>query len=445
MLSLRRRALLGGAVSAAISTGVGAIALWSYIDRQVEYRFDQTLLDRHTQLVVGLSVATQEPERLQMLLFDPSYRTPLSGRYWQVTGSDGQVYTSASLFGETFPEPNEAPPSLEVWNTFDSEGEAIRGVYQKITYEDGSVWGVSVAESQAELISERFETRRSLALAFALVGVIGIAGALLLVSLILRPLQKLLEDVAHRWESDNEFWSGDYPEEVAPLVGDINTLLNRNRDIVNRSRRQTADLAHSLKTPTSILRNELETLSYNGTNVGEAKNALDRVDAQLKRSLARMRASNTAESTYARTDLSNSIARLSRLFSTMAEREGKSLETFCDENLSVRIDTQDIEEVIGNLLDNALKWSKSKVRLTVISAGGKIEVTVEDDGPGIPEDSKRDALRSGGRLDSSKPGTGLGLAIAVDLLSAYGANLSLESSASHGGLTARVSIPEQLA
>ncbi|WP_299602643.1 HAMP domain-containing sensor histidine kinase [uncultured Tateyamaria sp.] len=441
MLSLRHRALLGSLASGLISVAVGALTLYAYVDSRVQERFDATLRDRHTQVVVALSTATSDPERLRDLIFDPAYGTPFSGRYWQVTSSDGQIVTSASLFDQTFDEPTQTDTGLIVWDIVGPENEGVRGVYQRITYEDGSEWGVSVAESLTELIHERSDTRQSLLLVFSLVGMIGLAGSVMLISTILWPLRRLRKDVAKRWDHDEELVQADYPEEVAPLVSDINALLQRNRDIVMGARRQAADLAHALKTPSAILRNELDVLSDKDVGAPMAFEALDRIDAQIGRSLARMRAANSAELTHSRTDLSNSVDRFSRLFSMMAEREGKSLRCKNARGLWVRMDTQDIEEVIGNLLDNALKWSRHTVQLTAEKADGCVMIYVEDDGPGIPEESQREALRSGGRLDTSKPGTGLGLAIAVDLLKAYGADLALENSGDLGGLAVKVLIP----
>ena len=255
MLSLRHRAWLGGIASGAVSVTVGAIALYSYIDQKVLERFDRTLQDRHTQLVVGLSVATQNPSELQDLIFDPAYSTPYSGRYWQVSGSNGEIYTSASLFDGTIAEPDGSSIGTTTWNTSGPEGEAIRSVYQRITYEDGTEWGVSVAERRSELMIERRNTRRSLLLAFALVGVVGIAGSVLLMSAVLGPLRKLSVDVSKRWDNDQALRPEEYPEEVSPLVSDINELLQRNRAIVTNSRRQAADLAHALKTPLTVVNN----------------------------------------------------------------------------------------------------------------------------------------------------------------------------------------------
>jgi signal transduction histidine kinase len=444
MLSLRKRAWISGGLSALVAVSVGTLLLYSFLNQRVLARFDRSLVERHTQIVVALSNVPDDPGALGELIFDPEYQTPFSGRYWQVLGPAGQMHTSASLFEATLPAPKEQSDQLLVTDGLGPEAEEVRIAYQVITLEDGSEWGVAVAERRSELIAERAETRRSLILAFALVAALGLFSTLLQTAAILRPLETLRKDVAQRWERDEELNDTDYPEEVAPLVGDINTLLQRNRDIVSRSRRQAADLAHALKTPSAILRNELTALSEGGLEVGKAIDALDRVDAQLGRSLARIRMSNSGETTFARTDLSNTVSRFARLFGAMAKREGKELRIDCDPDLNIRMDAQDIEEVIGNLLDNALKWCRTTIALTARRGGSGIDLLIEDDGPGIADKDKSEAMRSGGRLDTSKPGTGLGLAIASDLLHAYGATFVLETSPMLGGLAVKIALPERL-
>jgi signal transduction histidine kinase len=444
MLSLRKQAWITGGLSALVAIAGGTLLLYTFIDRRVSERFDRTLAERHTQIVVALSNVSDDPAGLGDLIFDPVYQAPFSGRYWQVTGPDGQTYTSASLFEATLEEPADPTDALTVSDGFGPEAEEVRTAHQLITLEDGSQWIVAVAESRSGLIAERTALRRSLIGAFGLVAAFGILTVLLQTSAIVRPLERLRKDVAARWDRNEELAESDYPEEVAPLVGDINTLLQRNRDIVQSSRRQAADLAHALKTPSAILRNELQALSEKSHDTDRALDALDRMDAQLGRSLARLRMANSGQTTFARTDLSHSIDRLSRLFGAMAKREGKHLTTTCEPDLGIRVDAQDIEEVLGNLLDNALKWCRRTIALSVRQAGDGLELVIEDDGPGIAEQDRSEAVRSGRRLDTSKPGTGLGLAIAIDLLRSYEATLVLEVSPSLGGLLVRVTLPAAL-
>jgi signal transduction histidine kinase len=441
MLSLRKRAWISGGIAALVSLTVGTLLLYSFLNQRVLLRFDAALVDRHTQIVVALSSVPEEPGLLDELLLDPAYQTPFSGRYWQVTGSGGEIFASGSLLDATLPVPAAATSALTILDAANPDVEVVRLAQQLITLEDGSTWTVAVAESLAELNAERLETRRSLVVAFALVAVIGLASVLFQTATIVGPLNRLRRDVAQRWDRDEELNEADYPEEVAPLVGDINGLLARNREIIARSRRQAADLAHALKTPCAILRNELTLLAERSHDMDKALDALDRVDAQLGRSLARLRAANSGEATQTRTDLSHSVDRFGRMFGMMAQREGKVFRIACDPGLTIRMDAQDIEEVLGNLLDNALKWCRSEMALTVRKRPTGIEVLIEDDGPGIPADDRADAMRPGARLDTSKPGTGLGLAIASDLLQAYGATIALEESAALGGLAVRITLP----
>lgn len=441
MLSLRKRAWISGGLAALISLTVGTLLLYSFLNQRELARFDQALTERHTQIVVALSSVPDDTTRLGDLLFDPRYHAPFSGRYWQVAAPDGTIHTSGSLLDATLPAPAPAGANLTIGDGANPEIGEVRIAEQVITLEDGSAWTVTVAESLGQLKSERSDTRRSLVLAFAMVAVIGLASALVQTAAITRPLDRLRRDVAQRWERDEELSETGYPEEVAPLVADINGLLHRNREIVSRSRRQAADLAHALKTPSAILRNELTALAEGSQDMTKALDALDRVDAQITRSLARLRTAHSGEATQAKTDLSHSVDRFARLFDMMARRDGKQLDVTRDPGLTVRMDTQDIEEVLGNLLDNALKWCRSTVTLNVRKRTGGIEIVIEDDGPGVPEADRAEVMRSGTRLDTSKPGTGLGLAIASDLLQAYGATLALEDSATLGGLAVRVMLP----
>jgi signal transduction histidine kinase len=443
MLSLRKRAWITGGLSALVAVTIGTLLLYSFLDRKVLERFDRTLVDRHTQVVVALSNVPDDPGVLGDLIVDPLYQTPLSGRYWQVIGPGGAIYGSASLFEATLPVP-QSSSRLGLIDAESPDVDQVRIAHQIITLEDGMTFSVAVAESRAGLVAEREETRRSLIVAFALVAVLGLSSTILQTAAITGPLEKLRRDVAQRWESDEDLNEKDYPEEVAPLVGDINTLLARNREIVSTSRRQAADLAHALKTPSAILRNELAGLSGKKHATDKAFDALDRLDSQLNRSLARIRMTNTGETTFARTDLSHSVDRFSRLFGAMAKRDGKRLTTVCEPDLAIRVDAQDIEEVLGNLMDNALKWCRQTISLKARRVPQGIELIIEDDGPGIAEKDRSIAIQSGRRLDTSTPGTGLGLAIATDLLKAYDATLQLDQSRTLGGLEVRVLLPRKL-
>ena len=253
MRSLRRRAILGGLAWAVIIVLLGSFALQSIFDSITQKRFDETLQLQHLQVAVALGNSSANPDQIYQFLIDPAYAQVYSGHYWQITGPDNLTLASYSLFDALLTETQVATTTPTAWS---GQGPVnpIRGLTQKISLDDNSVWVVSVAESVAALEAERQEIQKGLFLTFAFVGALGIAGAILQASIVLRPLNKLRQDVIHRWDSADGLVSDQYPEEVAPLVSDINTLLERNKEIVERARRQAADMAHALKTPSAVLR-----------------------------------------------------------------------------------------------------------------------------------------------------------------------------------------------
>lgn len=435
MRSLRHRALVSAVAVAALSVALVSAVLFAYIDRVTLARFDRGLADRHGRVVVALSNSAGDAGLLDRMLSDPDYQRPLSGSYWQVSGPDGVLRASASLFGTELAPPQAAGERAVLWTGPAPEGGFLRGMQQRIRLDDGTGWVVTVAQSLQPLEAERADTRRSLLIAFVIVAALGILGAWAQTVVILRPLARLREDVAHRWERDARLDPQQYPEEVAPLVADLDRLIGQNRETVARARRQASDLAHALKTPAAILRNEISALEERGQEVETALEALARLDAQLRRSLARMRAIHSAEGVGEAADVDRLLDRLTRLFEAMARREGKRLEVRAPPGLRVTMDHHDLEEVLGNLLDNALKWCRGTIRLTAGTGPEGLWLRVEDDGPGIPEPDRTRALQTGARLDQSKPGTGLGLAIVSDLVAAYGGELDLGVSEGLGGLS----------
>ena len=229
---------------------------------------------------------------------------------------------------------------------------------------------------------------------------------------------------------------------MAPLVNDINELLERNRDIIKGSRKQAADLAHAIKTPAAIMRNELESLQAQGRDVGDALQALDRLDAQLQRSLARMRADGSDGAVGVVTEIDTALGRLQRAFTALARNADKSFSADIESGLRVRMDQSDLEEVVGNILDNAMKWADGAFTLRAESAEGPaVLVTIADDGPGIADEQLSQVLQSGRRLDQSVPGMGLGLAIASDLVDVYGGVVTLSRSKALGGLEVALRLP----
>lgn len=443
MTSLRVRAVLGGLIWVAFSLALGTFGILTFVNNLSERRFDEALVERQLQVLVALSSSEGDEEALESFLTDPGYRRPYSGRYWQLRKTTGQLLTSRSLLDGLLRmrEPDATDP--ELWQGRGPDDEPLRGIIQRVTLDNGDGWLVLVADSETKLSEEKAQVRRSVLLAFGILGVIGVAALATQIATVLHPLSKLRSDVLHRWDKGQSLDPGEYPTEVAPLVTDINTLLARNHDTVSRSRRQAADLAHALKTPSAILRNELHALQNGGTETTRALSALDRVDAQVSRSLARMRASFSGQAAFKPLDVTSVAERLGRALSKIAEMSGKTISLDVEPGLDLQGDAQDIEEILGILLDNAIKWAGQHVRLAVHRQNDHIIFTIEDDGPGISPKQRSFVLQPGSRLDTSEAGNGLGLAIVNDLCAAYGGTFALETSDELGGLEARCTLPRR--
>jgi signal transduction histidine kinase len=351
------------------------------------------------------------------------------------------VFTSRSLFDATLDGGPPARPEAAIWEGNGPSGPT-RGIRQGIILDDGTVWTVDVAESLENLRAEQAALGRNVVVAFAFVGLLGVLGALLLVTAIMQPLGRLRRDLSRRMEIGSELSPGDYPEEVAPLVDEINDLLVRNQSVVERARRQSSDLAHALKTPSAALRNELESLAGKGKDTGAALEALARIDAQIGRSLARFRAESSSGTARLSTDLAHARDRIMRLFQRMPEAQSIAFDIVPSPPVRAAADSQDIEEIFGNLIENATKWARGRIRVSLSSTGPYVAIVIEDDGPGIPEEDRQHVLGSGYRLDTAKPGTGLGLAIVSDLVHAYGGNLDLGQSDDLGGLRVVAQLPQ---
>ena len=439
MTSLRARAVTGGILWAVAIIVLGLAGLSSYLTSQTQARFVEVLETRHSQAVVAVSNNSASTSDLESAIGDLVYQVQYSGQYWQVESVEGDLYFSPSLGGDQLPRPIGQSTGLTRSEIAGPNGETVFVIGQWITASDGSNWHVQVASSLRRFEEEQVVLRNTLLTAFALVAFVSVLAALTQVAVVLRPLNQLREEVSGRWEHDDGLEVGSYPIEVAPLVNDINSLMERNREIMRRSRRQAADLAHAIKTPSAIMRNELEILDMSGAGVQDATDALDRLDAQLKRSFARMRADGTEGAIGVATDLDTALGRMERAFTALARNEGKAFTADVTPGLRVPMDQSDFEEVIGNLLDNALKWATSRVTLEAAqNADGLIMIKITDDGPGIPKDEIPKATVGGQRLDVSKPGTGLGLAIAQDLIHAYGGKILLAKDEDLGGLAVHI-------
>lgn len=441
MRSLRGRVIRGIVFWATVAVLLSFILLISFFRAYSKREFDNRLASHELQVLIALADTRGDPDLLNAYLTNPEFRNAYSGLYWQIIAQNGDVLTSPSAaFGRIEVPDDVGPESL----SFDGDGPdgEVRGLHKMVSLDDGSEWIVSVAQSLAILRAVQAEAEAGFLTALLITASVALTGVGIQMIFILRPLTQMREEVAGRWHAGEALKPEAYPSEVSPLIADINVLLSRNRGIVESARRQTADLAHALKTPTAVIRNVLERPRRGAKEIAEAREALDRVDAQIMRSLARIRAGNAAAMAY-RTEVLVSCERLARLFRAMRTDRPLKLEILVPAGLTVMVDQQDLEEVLGNLLENAFKWRREVIRVSAAVEEEIVAIFVDDDGPGVPEEQRINVLEPGRRLDVSAPGTGLGLAIATDLVSAYDGGLELDTAPELGGLRVAVLLPQK--
>lgn len=381
-------------------------------------------------------------------LGDLRFSQPGSGWYWSVEPVAGDltgVLRSPSMTG-----PVASPPVSDV--PFDSgfqrsytadgiAGEAI-AVFESefVLGSNNRVARFRVMGNLTELEAQIDEFQRRLYTYLAIfgAGMIGINAIAILLGL--RPLQRVRAALALVREGTAQKLDGSFPLEIEPLADETNALIENNRRIVERSRTQVGNLAHSLKTPLAVLANEGRLLGGDkGRLIVDQTSAMQK---QLEHYLQRARIAAQRDSVVYRTPIAPALTRMVRVVGKLNPAARIGLELPPDEILFAG-EREDFEEIVGNLLENAAKWAKGEISVSVTPAGHAADrafvLAIEDDGPGIPEDKAREALKRGRRLDETKPGTGLGLAIVADLVAEYGGRLGLERS-KLGGLRAVVEL-----
>lgn len=428
--------------SAVILVGAGAILVALYRD-STERGFDQRLLVHVTTL--GSQVATG---RGAVVAGDPFFELPFSGWYWQI-GEPGaalrDLRTSGSLVGAALPWLDGAQGELGAVRTgyvVGPDDQPLRVVERTLAATEGRRFTVLVAGPADEIARDINRFAIALAITFAALGLLLGLSTLLQIRFGLRPLARLRAGVVAIRRGEAETVTGDYPRDIAPLAGEINLLLGSNRDILERARTQVGNLAHALKTPLSVLVNEAR--APGGPSAATVEAEAEAMRRQITYYLDRARAAAQVGTLGTLTPVAPVAAALMRAFAKIHADKRLDLKLDAPEGARFRGEKQDLEEMLGNLLDNAAKWARGKVVLRARSSGDpdrpRLLLVVEDDGPGVPADKRAEMVERGKRLDETVPGSGLGLSIVVDLATLYRGSLTLGESRL-GGLSATLDLP----
>lgn len=447
--SLSLRLLLGGALWALPLLLAAAIGLSTAYRAAVYRNLDDSLSAVVTALIGSAEVGPGGEVVTPRSFADPRFDQVLSGRYWQITAAPGQppLLRSESLWdtqlelpGEAVQELRDDPGGQRTLAITGPNNERLR-VWAESIILPGLDEPIVVAAAANRAPAEREVRQFTLTAAWML----AIFAAVLILALLfqtrlgLAPLSRLREAVADVREGRVERLQGSYPVEIAPLAEELNSLIGHNREVVQRARTHAGNLAHALKTPIAVLQNESR--GHNDEFGHLVLRQAEAMSRQVDHHLRRARAAARGRTSGARTQVAAPLGDLARTVGRIYRDKDLTMEADCPPDLSFHGERQDLEEMIGNLLDNAGKWASSRVRAKVAPAGaGEFEILIEDDGPGLPAGQREEAMKRGARLDETAPGTGLGLAIVSDLAEAYGGRLSLSDSPL-GGLAATLRLP----
>jgi signal transduction histidine kinase len=432
---------------------VTAVVLSSLYRQAVERSFDRRLSVYLRTLVADISSPDEPADKFPQSLGEPLFELPLSGWYWQVSRVDGKkkdVRASRSLWDgglPHLPQPDASGDTGEVREGYvqGPEDQKLRLVERTIDLGDDGRYLVAVAGDAAEIEDETQAFYRALAVTFGALTVVLLLTTMFQVRFGLAPLKRISEALTAIRSGSAERLEGKFPDEIAPLARETNALIEANRQIVERARTHVGNLAHALKTPLSVMVNEAASRGDDpfAMKVQEQTDIMrDQVARHLER--ARLAARVTVIATL--TDIPPVVTALARSMEKIHRDKEIAIELDAPEHARFLGERQDLEEMIGNLLDNACKWAQSRVAVEVVcekpegSAGQVVRIIVDDDGRGLSPSEREQVAQRGRRLDETKPGSGLGLSIVVELASLYGGSLNL-GTAPIGGLRAELVLP----
>jgi signal transduction histidine kinase len=429
-----------------ILSGLFRGAVQESLDDQLRFDLDG--------LLAAAEVDGPDHVTLQGRFADPRFERVFSGWYWQIDPETPQAAhlqpeTSRSLWDQTIvPQDLVATDNSTQWGYGQGpDGQKLRVLVRSIAL-PGTEEGIQeegrfrflVASSLNETEADVLRFNRTLFISLGLFSLGLLAAIAIQVRVGLQPLRGVSEALARIREGRARRLEGEFPTEIAPLASELNSLIAHSSEVVGRARAHVANLAHFLKTPLTVLANEAaasppsplsETVSRQVTSMRR----------QVDHYLARARAAGALDVLGSRTDIAASLGDLSRVLPRMHSEKRISIDLDVTPGLAFRGEREDFEEMAGNLLDNACKWARGRIAVKASALdGGRFQLAIEDDGPGLPPEQLSQGIERGKRLDESVPGTGLGLAIVRDISKLYGGTLTL-AKASLGGLKVCLELP----
>jgi signal transduction histidine kinase len=437
--SLSRRMILIAAAWISLLLAGGGFALDRVLTNAITRNFDDGLEYILTSLIVSAEIDPEGQIAFNRQLSDQRFLEPYSGAYWQVSGQGYETFPSRSLWDRQLAtSASHADQDVHIYDSNQFTDQKLRVVERDVTLPGSKVrWRFQVAQTREALDAQIDALRRTLVRSFLLLaaGLIALAGLQTWYGLL--PLRKLRLEIQRMRTGKTGRIEGAMPAEIAPLVEELNALVAHNDRQAEEARRHAGNLAHALKTPLTVIMNAATAQADDlpTTVVREARTMRRQVDHHL----ARARAVGRRGSAHSRAPVWPSVESVERAVSRLYPHV--RIDTDGPHDLVAHIERQDLDEIMGNLVENAAKYGGGSVFVTMRVEAGFVEILVEDDGMGIPEADRIRIFDRGVRLDTGKPGTGLGLAIVRDVAEIYDGTVSLEESEDLGGLMVRLRLP----
>ncbi|MBL6932063.1 MAG: sensor histidine kinase [Rhodospirillales bacterium] len=438
--SVNRRLMLGATLWIAVALLITGFVLTELFRNHVEINFDKEMHDQLEELlslaevdINGITALTRHP-------VDPRYNRPLSGWYWEIFVAGKTRDKSRSLWDQVLATPDELSQEREIaFYVAGPRKESLRVIARSYTLPEAKEpITILVAGPAADIEQSTRAFAGILTAALSVLGLGLIGAAFFQVRYGIRPLIQMREELAQVRAGRATRMIGPFAAEIEPLAEELNGLLDHNREILERARTHAGNLAHALKTPLAVLMNEASHLDGEAADIIRNETAM--MHDQINRHLSKARAAGSRGILGVRADLGETTLALKRTLALIHENKNLEIELHGCEGLSFQGERQDLEEMLGNLMDNACKWATSRVRVQGRQEGGWLLLSVEDDGAGIPENALSEVIDRGRRLDEATPGSGLGLSIVRDVAELYEGKLDLAHSPL-GGLAARLKLP----
>lgn len=448
--SLRARLLLGTVLWISIALIITGTVLTVLFKTHATKQFDQELRTYLIQLVANLDVSTDGKAFLKTQPAEPRFNQPLSGLYWQISDNHHHdVLRSRSLWDSTLdvsPELDQAGKQL-VRTVVGPNAESIRLLEQvvKLSEAPGKVWRISVAAETKNLDQAIQDWVRLLVIFLGILLLTLILAAIAQVMLALTPLRNLQQALIALSAGQTKRLEGEFPAEVQPLVQEFNQVLDHQDSMIIKAQNRAGDFAHAMKTPLTVLANaataELQKKKHPSELALLMNEQIELLKNQVDQQLLRARSDAVSLRSYVQTPIAPVVAQLIHVMEKM--HIDRNLDFFLmqdDLSICFPAEINTLQDILGNLLDNASKWAHSTVRIKIFSENLQLYIVVEDDGKGVAADQLDKIIHRGMRADERVPGSGLGLSIVSELCAVYGGELILFTS-DLGGLGAKISLP----